>query len=86
MSQRTLLELNHDLGPRAQDDAALLRWARQLMIYRNSGNPADLPEGLEYKWRRHHSDPCPFDQPLEFERQFPRSKRPALMRPARGDQ
>jgi len=74
MSQRSLLELNHDLGPSDLDDEALLKWVRSLMIYRASGNPADLPEGLEYKWLRHHSDPCPFDQPLEFERRFPRSR------------
>jgi hypothetical protein len=74
MSYRTLLEMNHDLGPDARDDDALLRWARQLAIYRGSGNPSDLPDGLIYKWTRHHSDPCPFDQPLEFESRYPRSR------------
>lgn len=73
MSQRSLLELNHDLGPSSNDAAAIWRWVHQLLTYRNSGDPADLPEGLTWKWRRHHSDPCPFDEPLAFERRYGRT-------------
>lgn len=36
MSNRTMLEFNHDMSPR-YDDAELLRWAKQLRMYLGSG-------------------------------------------------
>ena len=60
MSQRSLLELNHDVVP--ADDASLLRWARQLVAFLRSGAPVDLPDGAVHKWTRHHSVACPMDR------------------------
>jgi hypothetical protein len=74
VSQRSLVEINHDYCPH-NDDKALLAWARKIQTYIGSGCPADLPDGIEVKWRRHHSDPCPFDEPTEFQRRFPRSRK-----------
>ena len=71
MSQRSLVELNHDYSPGKTDDE-LLQWAKKVRIYIGSGSKDDLPDGFEVKWRRHHSDPCPFENPLEFERRCPR--------------
>ena len=66
MSNRSLIELNHDYCP-PRDDAALLAWAKAFRLYLGSGDPSFLPDGVERKWMRHHSDPCPFENPLEFE-------------------
>jgi hypothetical protein len=73
MSQRSLIEINHDLSPQ-EDEESLLAFARSILLYIYSGDKGCLPDCMELKWRRHHSDPCPFDNPLEFERQFPRSR------------
>jgi hypothetical protein len=73
MSYRSLVELNHDFSP-GENDAELLLWARKMRTYVGSGDKRDLPPGAELKWRRHHSDPCPFDEPTEFQRRFPRSR------------
>lgn len=73
MSHRTLVELNHDYSP-GNDDATLLAWARKMRAYLGSGHSADLPDGVTFFWRRHHTDPCPFEQPLEFERRTARLK------------
>lgn len=58
VSQRTLVELNHDFGPR-DDDGSLLEWARALRHYLNSGDPKLLPHGVTFLQRRHHSEGCP---------------------------
>lgn len=60
MSNRTLIELNHDFCP---NDAILLEWAKSMQTYMRSGDPADLPEGVTFKHMRHHSQPCPLNQP-----------------------
>lgn len=70
MSTRSLLELNHDCGPRMDDDVSILRWAKQLLAYRNSGNAKDLPYGIKLKWTRHHSDICPFDEPIAWAQKY----------------
>lgn len=67
MSHRTLLELNHDYCP-PDDPEKLLEWAKVMQLYLKSGDREFLPLGVTFFWRRHHSDPCPFEQPLEFER------------------
>ena len=56
MSNRTLVELNHDYCPLDKDSQA---WAEQMQSYMRSGNPADLPRGVTWKDYRHHSDPEP---------------------------
>lgn len=74
MSQRSLVEINHDYGPKL-DDAELLVWAQKIAAYIRSGSREDMPDGIRVFWRRHHSDPCPFENPLEFERRRPPSER-----------
>lgn len=66
MSNRTLIELNHDYCPsfgRGQDkasgDAALLEWARRMQHYVASGDKSHLPDGVTWKHMRHHSESCP---------------------------
>lgn len=58
MSNRTLVELNHDYC-RSGDDVSLLAWARQMHDYMRSGRKAELPPGVTFKHMRHHSDPDP---------------------------
>lgn len=83
MSNRTLIELNHDFCP-SNDDAEVLKWAHKMRLYIISGDKNHLPNGVTFFWRRHHSDPCPFEQPLEFERRTERLKA-ATERSKRGD-
>lgn len=65
MSNRSLVELNHDYCPPYGDDAALLRWARSMAAYMGSADPDDLPAGVTRKHYRHHSEPCPMDDAKE---------------------
>lgn len=58
MSNRTLVELNHDYCPPEGD---LIRWAQAMAAYMRSGDPACLPQGVTFKHMRHHSNPCPID-------------------------
>lgn len=60
MSNRTLVELNHDFCPRGDDDS-LIAWARQMRYYLSSGNRTELPPGVTFKHRRHHSEPDPME-------------------------
>lgn len=73
MSNRSLIEINHDYCPK-NDDAALLAWAKKIATYIRSGSREEMPDGIRVFWRRHHSDPCPFEEPLAFERSRPRSQ------------
>jgi hypothetical protein len=57
MSNRSLVELNHDYAAPA-DDAELLEWAKMLRTYVRSGDPACLPEGVTWLDTRHHSEGC----------------------------
>lgn len=57
MSNRTLLEINHDYCPA---DADLSQWAERIVSYMRSGNADDLPDGVTCKQMRHHSDPDPY--------------------------
>ncbi len=58
MSQRSLIEFNHDFSPRG-DDAALLAWANAMLIYLASGDPRHLPAGAVLLARRHHTETYP---------------------------
>ena len=58
MSQRTLVELNHDFCP-PDDGLKLLDWAEDMRAYMCSGDPNELPDGVTFKNRRHHSEPEP---------------------------
>ena len=61
MSNRTLIELNHDYCP---IDIACEGWGRAIQNYMTSGDPAHLPEGVTFKNIRHHSTPCPLEEKL----------------------
>ena len=56
MSNRTLVELNHDYCPR---DAELEAWAKQMQVFMRSGDKDELPRGVTWKHSRHHSEPDP---------------------------
>jgi hypothetical protein len=56
MSNRSLLELNHDAYPHTE--AAQMVWLRDVLDYIRSGDPSKLPHGVTWFGTRHHSDPC----------------------------
>jgi|SRR5579885_3055409 len=58
MSNRSMVEINHDLA-----DFGDLDWVRAFARYMSSGDPKDLPAGVTFFSRRHHSDPCPLGEP-----------------------
>ena len=58
MSQRSMVEINHDI---AEFDNP--NWTRQFGFYIKSGDPTDLPPGVTYFNRRHHSVPCLLGDP-----------------------
>ncbi len=58
MSNRTLVELNHDYCP-PSNDVELLKWARKMRNYITSGDKDELPKGVTFKHIRHHSYPDP---------------------------
>lgn len=58
MSQRSMVEINHDFANFKDSE-----WVRQFEIYIGSGSPKDLPRGVTYFYRRHHSDDCPMGDP-----------------------
>ena len=57
MSNRTLIELNHDYCPRNASEAKDFGLALQMFM--RSGDKAMLPRGVTFKHSRHHSDPDP---------------------------
>lgn len=59
MSNRTLVELNHDYCP---NDARWNWWVQKIQTYLHTGDPAYLPDGVTFKHMRHHSEPCPLDE------------------------
>ena len=59
MSNRTLVEINHDYCPR--DEAECLALGRALQAYIRAANREQLPQGVELKHYRHHSEPCPLE-------------------------
>lgn len=61
MSNRTLVELNHDFCPRSNHIEDLLSWAKAMTRYMSSGDQSELPHGVTFKHRRHHSEPCPYE-------------------------
>lgn len=62
MSNRTMLEFNHDFAP-LNNPINLEQWAMKLRRYLRSGDPTELPEGVTYFGMRHHSEPCPLGEP-----------------------
>lgn len=61
MSNRTMLEINHDTTPRG--DAERAEWVIAMCNYLTSANPKDLPQGVTWFGMRHHSEDCPMGEP-----------------------
>jgi hypothetical protein len=61
MSNRTLVELNHDYCPTGSGfkDSDLIKWATAFVRYMQSGEKNYLPKGVTFKHMRHHSEPEP---------------------------
>ena len=59
MSNRSLIELNHDYCP--HDDAGYLALGRALAAYMRGGDREELPNGVTFKHMRHHSNPDPME-------------------------
>ena len=59
MSNRTLIELNHDYCPRNAEQLEM--WATQMQMFMHSGDKKLLPDGVTFKNMRHHSEPCPLE-------------------------
>lgn len=57
MSNRTLVELNHDFFPSNPHD--VMEWGQKMKRYMQSGDPRELPDGVTFVHMRHHSKPCP---------------------------
>ncbi len=57
MSNRSLIEFNHDHCP--HDEEGVRDMGRMLRDYMRSGNAADLPKAATLLQMRHHSDPAP---------------------------
>lgn len=61
MSNRTMLEINHDRYPHGPEEEQ--RWLRDMLAYLRSGDPTTLPRGVTWFGMRHHSEPCPLPKP-----------------------
>lgn len=59
MSNRTLVELNHDWCPSLGREGGMLEWAEAMAAYMRSGDKKMLPRGVTFKYFRHHSEPDP---------------------------
>lgn len=58
MSNRTLVELNHDFCP-GRSTQALAEWGAKMAAYMRAADRTELPYGVTFKHIRHHSDPDP---------------------------
>ena len=61
MSNRTMLEINHDTTP--YTDEQKKQWVEEMCGYLSSGDPYYLPNGVTWFGMRHHSDKCPLGEP-----------------------
>jgi hypothetical protein len=59
MSNRTLIEINHDYLPRHGDEEELLNFAKSIRSALASTQGEKLPRGVTWVHQRHHTDPCP---------------------------
>ena len=55
MSQRTLVELNHDFCP--ENGIRAEQFGLSLQAFMRSGDPQFLPQGVKIIATRHHSEP-----------------------------
>jgi len=61
MSNRSMLEFNHDLIP--QDTTSAITWADKLLAYLRNSDVKLLPNGVTFFHQRHHSEECPLGDP-----------------------
>ena len=61
MSNRTIVELNHDYSPGCKFHGSEEEWLKKMMAYYRSGRKEDLPQGVTFKHFRHHSDKDPME-------------------------
>lgn len=57
MSNRTMLEINHDYCPHTLQECAA--FGKAIGTYLATGDPSHLPQGVTFFHMRHHSEPCP---------------------------
>jgi hypothetical protein len=55
MSNRTLIELNHDYCPNTAEELEI--WATEMQRFMRSGDKNCLPKGVTFMHMRHHSEP-----------------------------
>ncbi len=67
MSNRTIIELNHDRCPHDNDEE-LLAWARSMRYYMGNADESYLPDGVTFLHYRHHSQNCPLPIPPQKSR------------------
>jgi hypothetical protein len=82
MSNRTLVELNHDFCPHGDEE--LMRWAVAMRTYMTSADKKFLPDGVTFKHFRHHSEPDPLERASASGEQGPDEKAWLLEREANG--
>lgn len=61
MSNRSMLEFNHDYSPHGDDQ--INEFCAGIRDYLRSGDPKLLPYDVTWFGMRHHSDPCPLGDP-----------------------
>ena len=61
MSNRTMLEINHDTTPHTPEER--LDWVNAMCAYLSTGNPSLLPKGVTWFGMRHHSEDCLLGDP-----------------------
>ncbi len=61
MSNRSMLEFNHDAVP--HDFVTAAAWADKLLAYLRTGDPTLLPDGVTFFNQRHHTEECPLGEP-----------------------
>lgn len=61
MSNRSMLEFNHDYCPK--DFGSAVDWADRIIRYLRIGDVRQLPKGVTFFNCRYHSEPCPLGEP-----------------------
>lgn len=61
MSNRSMLEFNHDCCPSAPEDK--IKFAECIFRFLRGGDAENLPDGVTWFGTRHHSDKCPLGDP-----------------------
>jgi hypothetical protein len=59
MSNRSLLEFNHDFCPHTDEEC--LAFGRAIATYLSAADERELPKGVVFKYLRHHSTKDPLE-------------------------